>query len=138
MAVTKKSIANLTVRKKGAPPVPGAGRKPKLLTHILADLRAEGLKIPEKGEIAEMVIMLLQLKRDRLIEIATDNNLPMHLRATAKHIVDSGTNFSIYQAFTDMATGTIRQMLVDNSTHNHLTLVIVDPKETKPDGENKA
>lgn len=86
------------------------GRPPKLLSTIVAELRAQGYERATAGTVADAFETLLNVPEDVLAEMVKDKTKPMSLRIVGKSML-TAKGWEVLQAMLDRAHGKAKQQL---------------------------
>ncbi len=97
---------SIALREKGDPP--GPGRPPKLLSTIVAELRAQGYERATAGTVADAFETLLNVPEDVLTEMVKDKTKPMSLRIVGKAML-TAKGWEVLQAMLDRSHGRPKQ-----------------------------
>lgn len=62
------------------------GRKPKLVSGLIQDLKAEGYEAITPAQVSEIIGYLLNLEKDRIKQIAFDDTLPVYAQRIARRL----------------------------------------------------
>lgn len=96
------------VPEKGDPG--GPGRPPRLLSTIVAELKAKGYQRATAGTVVEAFEMLMNVPEDVLADMVKDKSQPMSLRIVGKSML-TAKGWEVLQAMMDRAHGKARQSL---------------------------
>jgi len=99
---------SITLKEKGDPG--GPGRPPKLLSSIVAELRAKGYERATANNVVEAFETLLNVPEDVLTEMIQDKAKPMSLRIVGKAMM-TAKGWEVLQAMLDRAHGRARQQV---------------------------
>ncbi len=92
----------LMVPEKGDPG--GPGRPPKLLSSIVAELKAKGYQRATASVVAEAFETLMNVPEDVLKEMVNEKGSPMSLRIVGRAML-TAKGFDVLQAMLDRAHG---------------------------------
>lgn len=91
-----------------------AGRPPRLLSTITAELKAKGYERATANQVADAFETLLNVPQDELAKMVKDEKAPMSLRIVGKAML-TAKGWEVLQAMLDRAHGKPRQQVeVDN------------------------
>jgi hypothetical protein len=107
--VKQKHGGSIKLREKGD--APGPGRPPKLLTTIVADLRARGYERATSTSVLDAFETLLNVPQSDLEAMVNDAKLPMSVRIVGKAML-SPRGWEVLQSMIDRAHGKARNVLV--------------------------
>lgn len=110
--VPARNGGTLTKPEKGDPG--GPGRPPKLLSTIVAELKAKGYERASASNVVEAFEMLLNVPEDVLANMVKDKHKPMSLRIVGKAML-TAKGWEVLQAMLDRAHGKAKQQL-DHTT----------------------
>ena len=99
---------SITLKEKGDPG--GPGRPPKLLSSIVAELRAKGYERATANNVVEAFETLLNVPEDVLTEMIQDKAKPMSLRIVGKAMM-TAKGWEVLQAMLDRAHGRAKQQV---------------------------
>ena len=99
---------SITLMEKGDPG--GPGRPPKLLSTIVAELRAQGYERASAANVIDAFETLLNVPEDVLTEMVKDKTKPMSLRIVGKAML-TAKGWEVLQAMLDRAHGKAKQAL---------------------------
>ena len=88
----------------------GPGRPPKLLSTIVAELRAQGYERASAANVIDAFETLLNVPEDVLTEMVKDKTKPMSLRIVGKAML-TAKGWEVLQAMLDRAHGKAKQAL---------------------------
>lgn len=94
------------VPEKGDPG--GPGRPPRLLSTIVAELKAKGYQRATAGTVVEAFEMLMNVPEDVLADMVKDKSQPMSLRIVGKSML-TAKGWEVLQAMMDRAHGKAKQ-----------------------------
>ena len=86
------------------------GRPPRLLSTIVAELRAKGYERATAGAVADAFETLLNVTHEDLLKMGNDPKSPMSLRIVAKGML-TAKGWEVLQAMLDRAHGKAKQQL---------------------------
>ena len=121
---------SITLREKGDPG--GPGRPPKLMTKIVAALRAEGYETVTAGTIKEAIELLIGLPFDKLEIMADDKEAPIVQSILANHLLERQDRLTLLLELLDRAHGRPKQAMDITSNGKSLTRVI---RPAQPNGQ---
>ena len=101
----------LTLIEKGD--TTNGGRPPKLLSTIVAELRAEGYERATANQVADAFETLLNVPEDVLANMVKDKHKPMSLRIVGKAML-TAKGWEVLQAMLDRAHGKAKQQMDHN------------------------
>lgn len=81
-----------------------AGRKPKLVSHVIDELKASGYEAVNTQQIVDAYTLMIGLDRDALEKKLKDDNCPVLFRIVIKSML-SGKGFEIIERMIDRAHG---------------------------------
>lgn len=84
------------------------GRPPKLLSTIVAELKAKGYERATAGNVVEAFETLLNVTQEDLEEMVKDKTQPMSLRIVGKAML-TAKGFEVLQTMMDRAHGKAKQ-----------------------------
>lgn len=87
-----------------------AGRPPKLLSTIVAELRAQGYERATANQVADAFETLMNVPEDELVKMVKDIKSPMSLRIVGKAMV-TAKGWEVLQAMLDRAHGKAKQQV---------------------------
>lgn len=96
----------IALREKGDPG--GPGRPPRLLSTIVAELKAKGYQRATAGAVVEAFEMLMNVPEDVLTEMVKDKSQPMSLRIVGRSML-TAKGWEVLQAMLDRAHGKPKQ-----------------------------
>jgi hypothetical protein len=108
----------LDVRKKGDPPLPGAGRPRKLVNTVIAEMNAAGIKEVTGIEVIGAYKTLLNLTFAEIEKVSKDKDQPFLLKMVATEMM-AGKGYEVLKDMIDRAHGkpaNILSMNTDGST----------------------
>ena len=85
-----------------------AGRPPRLLSTITAELKAKGYERATANQVADAFETLMNVPEDELVKMVKDTKSPMSLRIVGKAMV-TAKGWEVLQAMLDRAHGKSRQ-----------------------------
>jgi len=62
------------------------GRKPLLVSGVIAELKSEGYEVVTSGQVVEVVSVLLNLEMAKVEEIAANNDMPIYVQRIARRL----------------------------------------------------
>lgn len=95
----------------GDPKPPTAGRPPKVLTGLIAELKAQGYEAVKPGTVIEAYEFLLSLDQDKIVSTINDKAQPMIVRIVGKSMLDNKFGFEIIDRMLDRAHGRAQQQI---------------------------
>lgn len=98
------------VPEKGDPG--GPGRPPRLLSTIVAELKAKGYQRATAGTVVEAFEMLMNVPEEELTEMVKDKTQPMSLRIVGKAML-TAKGWDVLQSMMDRVHGKPK------ATHEH-------------------
>lgn len=104
------------VPEKGDPG--GPGRPPRLLSTIVAELKAKGYQRATAGTVVEAFEMLMNVPEEELTEMVKDKTQPMSLRIVGKAML-TAKGWDVLQSMMDRVHGKPK------ATHEHTGTVTV-------------
>ena len=107
------------------------GAPPKLLSTIVAELRAEGYERATANQVADAFETLLNVPEDVLANMVKDKHKPMSLRIVGKAML-TAKGWEVLQAMLDRAHGKAKQS-TEHSGGINLPVVIINA----PNGGSK-
>lgn len=113
---------SITLREKGDPG--GPGRPPKLMTKIVASLKAEGYETVTAGTVKEAIELLIGLPFDKLEAMADDREAPIVQSILANHLLERQDRLALLMELLDRAHGKAKQSVDHTSLGKSLTEVI--------------
>lgn len=118
---------SITLMEKGDPG--GPGRPPKLLSSIVAELKAKGYQRATAAQVAEAFETLMNVPEDVLAEMVKDKSSPMSLRIVGKAML-TAKGWEVLQAMLDRAHGRPKQHVTsENNGSIHITREVIGGKE---------
>ena len=99
---------SITLMEKGDPG--GPGRPPRLLSTIVAELKAKGYQRATAGTVVEAFEMLMNVPEDVLADMVKDKSQPMSLRIVGKSML-TAKGWEVLQAMMDRAHGKAKQQV---------------------------
>lgn len=99
------------------------GRPPRLLSTIVAELKAQGYERATAGTVADAFETLLNVPEDVLAEMVKDKSKPMSLRIVGKAML-TAKGWEVLQAMLDRAHGKAKQQMEHSGSLNIPTPVI--------------
>lgn len=111
---TEKRMKNLKPFKKGESGNPN-GRPPKLLCHIIAELKEKGYERVSPSQIAEAYEILFNLNRVEITGWVNNETAPMFMRIVAKQML-SARGVEMLEKMLDRAHGKSKQS-IDHTTN---------------------
>ena len=103
-----------------------SGRPPKLLSTIVAELRAQGYERATANQVADAFETLLNVPEDVLAEMVKDKTKPMSLRIVGKSML-TAKGWEVLQAMLDRAHGKAKQSHDLTTDGKSLTFQVVRP-----------
>ena len=97
-----------------------AGRPPRLLSTITAELKAKGYERATANQVADAFETLMNVPEDELVKMVKDTKSPMSLRIVGKAMV-TAKGWEVLQAMLDRAHGKAKQS-VDVSEKRKVTV----------------
>jgi len=97
-----------------------AGRPPRLLSTITAELKAKGYERATANQVADAFETLMNVPEDELVKMVKDTKSPMSLRIVGKAMV-TAKGWEVLQAMLDRAHGKAKQS-VDVSEKKKVTV----------------
>lgn len=85
------------------------GRPRKLVSHFLKEFKAMGLEPVTSEQIKGMIENLLNLKKDELDKVATNELAPVGIRLIARHLIKAGDKEQIAEWLLSRAHGRVNQ-----------------------------
>lgn len=121
---------SITLMEKGDPG--GPGRPPRLLSTIVAELKAKGYQRATAGTVVEAFEMLMNVPEDVLADMVKDKSQPMSLRIVGKSML-TAKGWEVLQAMMDRAHGKAKQQVdmaasVSGSVPN-ITVQVLPPSQ---------
>ncbi len=93
-----------------------AGRPPKLIHHVTAELKAKGYEPLKESQLIEAYETLLQLPKDKIQEVSKSTDKPYFLCLVAKWMCENGKGMQMLEKIMDRAYGkTMMRASVDAS-----------------------
>ena len=86
----------------------GPGRPPRLLSTIVAELKAKGYQRATAGNVVEAFETLLNVPEEELAEMVKDKSQPMSMRIVGKAML-TAKGWEVLQAMLDRAHGKAKQ-----------------------------
>lgn len=96
----------------------GPGRPPRLLSTIVAELKAKGYQRATAGTVVEAFEMLMNVPEEELTEMVKDKTQPMSLRIVGKAML-TAKGWDVLQSMMDRVHGKPK------ATHEHTGTVTV-------------
>ena len=84
------------------------GRPPRLLSTIVAELRAKGYERATSNQVADAFETLMNVPQNELADMVKDEKAPMSLRIVGKAML-TATGWEVLQAMLDRAHGKAKQ-----------------------------
>lgn len=104
------------------------GRPPKLLSGIVAELRAKGYERATANQVADAFETLLNVPEEELAEMVKDKKSPMSLRIVGKAML-TARGWEVLQAMLDRAHGKAKQSMDHSGSVDGTTVIrFVDAK----------
>lgn len=100
------------------------GRPPKLLSHLLKDLKEKGYEQVTSGQIVEAYETLFGLDEAQLKAVTANKSLPMVSRIVAKAML-STRGFEILERMLDRAQGRPKQS-IDADVSGNVNIALVE------------
>ncbi len=107
-----------------------AGRPPKLLSTIVAELRSQGYERATANQVADAFETLLNVPEDVLANMVKDKHKPMSLRIVGKAML-TAKGWEVLQAMLDRAHGKAKQSLDHTSGGKEIVVKFIE--SGKPD-----
>ena len=112
-----------------------AGRPPKLLSTITAELRAKGYERATSNQVADAFETLMNVPQNELADMVKDEKAPMSLRIVGKAML-TAKGWEVLQAMLDRAHGRAKQQMDVTSDGKqiqpqtiHITREVIGRKE---------
>lgn len=86
------------------------GRPPKLLSTIVAELRAKGYERATSNQVADAFETLMNVPQNELADMVKDDKAPMSLRIVGKAML-TAKGWEVLQAMLDRAHGKAKQAI---------------------------
>ena len=102
-----------------------AGRPPKLLSTIVAELRAKGYERATAGTVADAFETLLNVPEDVLKTMVTDPKAPMSVRIVGKAML-TAKGWEVLEAMLDRAHGRPKQSTDHTTNGKDLVVRFID------------
>jgi len=87
----------------------GVGKKPKQITQIINELKAQGYEQVKPHNVIDTYETLLALSIEKLVEVGKDDKQPMIVRIVARAMLDNHKGFDIIERMIDRAHGKAQQ-----------------------------
>ena len=94
---------------KGDPRPATAGKPPKVLSGLIAQLKKEGYEAVKPAMVIEAYEFLLSLNQDKIVDTVNDKTQPMIVRIVGKSMLDNKFGFDIIDRMLDRAHGRAQQ-----------------------------
>jgi hypothetical protein len=101
------------------------GRPRKLVSAILKEYNAVGLEPVTSEQVKGMIENLLNMRKDELDKVATDNDAPVGLRLIARHLVKAGDKEQVAEWLLSRAHGRSQQSVDVTSGGEAIKIVSV-------------
>ena len=108
----------------------GPGRPPKLLSTIVAELRAKGYERATAGTVADAFETLLNVTHEDLVKMGNDPKSPMSLRIVAKGML-TAKGWEVLQAMLDRAHGKAKQAIDHTTGGKEFVVQFIEPRADK-------
>lgn len=122
--VPARNGGTLTRPEKGDPG--GPGRPPRLLSTIVAELKAKGYERATAGTVVEAFEFLLNIPQGELEAMVKDAHQPMSLRIVGRALLKE-RGFEVLQAIMDRAHGKPKQAIDHTSGGKRIVRFIDAP-----------
>ena len=99
------------------------GRPPRLLSTIVAELRAKGYERATSNQVADAFETLMNVPQNELADMVKDEKAPMSLRIVGKAML-TAKGWEVLQAMLDRAHGKAKQQMEHSGSLNIPTPVI--------------
>ena len=99
------------------------GRPPRLLSTIVAELRAKGYERATSNQVADAFETLMKVPQNELADMVNDEKAPMSLRIVGKAML-TAKGWEVLQAMLDRAHGKAKQQMEHSGSLNIPTPVI--------------
>jgi len=86
-----------------------AGRPPKVLSGLIAQLKKDGYEAVKPAMVIEAYEFLLSLNQDKIVDTVNDKTQPMIVRIVGKSMLDNKFGFEIIDRMLDRAHGRAQQ-----------------------------
>ncbi len=103
----------------------GPGRPPKLLSTIVAELRAQGYERATANQVADAFETLLNVPEDVLAEMVKDKTKPMSLRIVGKSML-TAKGWEVLQTMLDRAHGKAKQQMDHTTNGKELLPTVIE------------
>lgn len=107
-----------------------AGRPPKLLSTITAELKAKGYERATANQVADAFETLMNVPQNELAKMVKDEKAPMSLRIVGKAML-TAKGWEVLQAMLDRAHGKSKQAVDLTTGGERLTIKFI--QGAKPD-----
>ena len=81
------------------------GRPPKLLRHVLKELKEKGYEPVTKAQVREAYEMLINMTEDEIVAACFNKKLPMLLRIVGRAMLQKGKGFEVIERMIDRSHG---------------------------------
>ena len=108
-----------------------AGRPPRLLSTITAELKSKGYERATANQVADAFETLMNVPQDELAKMVKDEKAPMSLRIVGKAML-TAKGWEVLQAMLDRAYGKAKQA-VDLTTGGERLTVNINAPNGRPD-----
>lgn len=115
---------SITLMEKGDPG--GPGRPPKLLSSIVAELKAKGYQRATAAQVAEAFETLMNVPEEELADMVKDKSQPMSLRIVGKAML-TARGWEVLQAMLDRAHGKAKQSMDHTSGDKPVSFTLNAP-----------
>lgn len=101
-----------------------AGRPPRLLSTITAELKAKGYERATANQVADAFETLLNVPEEELAEMVKDKSQPMSMRIVGKAML-TARGWEVLQAMLDRAHGKAKQAIDHTTGGEKITAPVV-------------
>lgn len=91
------------------------GRKPKLVSHIIAELKKQGYENVGPSHIRDAYELIMNLSEEKIVDLVANKEAPMLMRIVARRIMDKKDGHEMIEKILDRAHGKAKQS-IDHST----------------------
>lgn len=101
------------------------GRPPKLLTQIVADLKAKGYERATSSTVLEAFEVLMNLPENEVIALTSQPDTPISLLVVGRAITDKNNGWDVLQGILDRAHGKPKQAVDLSASVRQVTAPII-------------
>lgn len=110
------------------------GRPRKLISQVLHEMKAAGIKQVKANDIVEAYESLLNLDEEDIVKVVNDKKLPYFMRLVASAMTRKGQGFEIIERMVDRAHGKAKEtMEVSGNAFLDLMKVATAKTDVKPE-----